>query len=291
VQRLPLAVPSRIMLRRPDWLTVLCMTGLATGCGRVTLPAETDANDGVTPAIDAGPLPPPSGADAGPVQPPSDAAPPPPLDPSLIAWYPLDSAGNGQSLDFSGNGHHAACAPDPTVCPAIVDGQVGKAMDFDEVTHLRVEGGDGFFDTTQGFTVAGWFWLEPPFYSAPLSKMLGTGSGNSWQFEYSDTGVPAFTTSNATDKRVDYDGSTAVQPQAWVHLAGTWDGTTKRFYVNGALRYEIPFVVGWDASDIVIGGDENDGASALMFGGRIDDVRIYNRALADDEIAALAQAL
>jgi Concanavalin A-like lectin/glucanases superfamily len=40
----------------------------------------------------------------------------------------------------------------------------------------------------------------------------------------------------------------------------------------------------------VIGGDENNGEPALMFGGSIDEVRIYDRALDDDEIRTLFQA-
>ncbi len=278
------------MLRRLDWLTLLCMTGLAAGCGEVTL-AGPDAGP-VPPGSDAAP-----GSDAGPGGPrldagaPDAASPPIPNDPSLIAWYPLDTVDDGWSEDVSGNARPAKCVSisGSAACPALVEGQIGMAMDFDEDLHLRVDGSDGFFDTTDGFTVAAWVWLEPPLDSAPLSKMFGTGSGNSWQFEYSDTGEPAFTTTNADSKRVDYD-DTAVQPATWVHLAGTWDGTTKRFYVDGALKFELPFVVDFDGSDFLIGGDENNLAPALMFGGRIDDVRIYDRALDGDEILALVQA-
>jgi hypothetical protein len=278
------------MLRRLDWLTLLCLAGLGGGCGEVTLgPSAPDASPGT--ARDAAPE-----SDAAPGDPLTDAggpdaSPPVPIDPSLIAWYPLDTIDDGWSEDATGNGHHAQCVSvsGNAGCPALVAGQIGMAMDFDEDGHLRVDGSDGFFDTTGGFTVAAWAWLEPPFESAPLSKMLGTGSGNSWQFEYADTGEPAFTTTNVDSKRVDYD-DTPVEPATWVHLAGTWDGTTKRFYVNGALRFEVDFVVDFDGSDFLIGGDENGGVPALMFGGRVDDVRIYDRALDGAEILALSRA-
>jgi hypothetical protein len=264
------------MLRRLDWLTVLCMAGLGAGCGEVTLAG---------PAPDAAPE-----SDAA----PGDAGVPDasvPIDPSLIAWYPLDTIDDGWSEDASGNGHHALCVSvsGNTGCPALVEGQIGMAMDFDEDRHLRVDGSDGFFETTAAFTVAAWVWLEPPFESAPLSKMLGAGSGNSWQFEYADTGEPAFTTTNENEKRIDYDDA-PVEPATWVHLAGTWDGASKRFYVNGGFRFEVAFVVGFDGSDFLIGGDENDGAPDLMFGGRVDDIRIYDRALDGQEILDLFQA-
>lgn len=276
------------MLRRRDWLILLCTTGLAAGCGEVTL--ATPSPDGSPGDMrDAAP-----GRDATPVDPRADAAvpaagnPPPPDDPSLIAWYPLDTSADGFTEDASGNARHAQCVSvsGNAGCPALVPGQIGMAMDFDEDSQLRVDGSDGFFDTTDGFTIAAWVLLTPPLESAPLSKMFGMGSDNSWQFEYSDTGEPAFTTTNADEKRIDYDDA-PVEPGAWVHLAGTWDGANKALYVDGSLRFELPFVVDFDRSDFLSGGDENGGAPALMFGGSMDDVRIYDRALDGDEIRAL----
>lgn len=271
------------MRRRLAWYDVLWMAGLAVGCGRVSL-REPDG--------DGGPVAPP--VDARPSEPVIDAAPPPidaapePLDPTLIAWYPLDDVGDGFTVDATGNGHDARCVPDLDVCPALVEGRRGGAMAFNEGDHLRVSNEDGFFDTYDGFTVAAWVWLEPPFYSAPLSKMLGTGSDNSWQLEYGDDGRPAFTTGNFELRDIDY-ADFAVEPATWVHLAGSWDGFTKRFYVNGSLEYALDeYFIDFDGSDFLIGGDENGGAPALLFGGRVDDVRIYARALADDEVARLA---
>ena len=271
------------MLQTITWSTVLCMAGFVAGCGRVYYEGPPDG--GVAPAIDATPA-----ADAAPVEPTVDAAPAvPPLDPGLIAWYPLDSTGQGMTEDATGNGHHAACMPDPASCPTLVAGVVGKAMQFDIMTHLRVANEDGFLDTPEGFTIAGWFWLEEPFYTAPLSKLLGTDSANTWQIEFADDRRPAFTTSNYEVKGVDH-APEPVEAATWVHLAGTWGGGVKRFYVNGVEKYELPFELSWDGSDIIIGGDENGGKPALMFGGRIDDVRIYDRVLALEEIAALTQA-
>jgi hypothetical protein len=280
------------MLRRLDWFTVLCMTGLAAGCGEVTLGAPPpDAGNGPAP-IDAAPGQP--GDDAAPGEPRVDAGAPDaaiPPDPSLIAWYPLDALDDGFTEDVSGNGRHAECVPSRALCPDIVAGQVGMGMDFGDVTHLRVDNSDGFFDTTAGFTIAAWALLEETLRSAVMSKMLDGEftSDNSWQLEYGDDGRPAFTTANAMDHKVDF----AVEPVVlgnWVHLAGTWDGETKRLYVDGVLEYELPFVVDFDGSDILIGGDENDGAPALVFDGNIDEVRIYDRALDEDEIIELVRA-
>jgi hypothetical protein len=274
------------MLRRLDCLTVLCMTGLAAGCGEVTLEAPApDATPGAM--VDAAPGQP----DAAPVEPRVDAGPPGPPEQSLIAWYPLDTLADGVTEDISGYGHHAVCVPDPTGCPSLTSGQIGMAMDFGDVAHLRVDNSDGFFDTPDGFTIAAWVLLEASLRSAVMSKLLDSQNTakNSWQLEYGDDDRPAFTTGNDTNT----DSAFAEAPVplgSWVHLAGTWDGATKRFYVDGVLVSELPFVVSFDGSDVVIGGDENNGAPDLIFDSSIDEVRVYNRALDENEILELVQA-
>jgi hypothetical protein len=280
------------MLRRLDWLTVLCMTGLAAGCGEVTLEGPASDAGAMPPRNDAAPGQP--GTDAAPVEPGGDGGapdariPPDPDEPSLIAWYPLDTLEGGFTEDISGYGHHAQCA---LACPSLAAGQVGMAMDFGDVAHLRVDNSDGFFDTPDGFTIAAWVMLEEPLGSAVMSKMLDAQdtTKNSWQLEYSDQGVPAFTTANQDTHDVD-SAQDPVPLDVWVHLAGTWDGATKRLYIDGVLEYELPFVVDFDGSDVLIGGDENNGEPALIFDSTIDEVRIYDRALDRDEILGLIQA-
>jgi len=69
----------------------------------------------------------------------------------------------------------------------------------------------------------------------------------------------------------------------WTHLAGTYDGTTMRIYVNSVLvssRAQTgPVAV--VAGPLTIGGDATSGQ---YWNGRIDEVRIYNRALSQDQI-------
>jgi Concanavalin A-like lectin/glucanases superfamily len=72
---------------------------------------------------------------------------------------------------------------------------------------------------------------------------------------------------------------------AWTHLATTYDGSTLRLYVNGAE-------VGTQATSGAIQvstGRLRIGGNAIWsewFAGRIDEVRIYTRALTAAEIQA-----
>lgn len=98
--------------------------------------------------------------------------------------------------------------------------------------------------------------------------------------------------------RVKAGGSTAtvvasspdLHNHEWTHVAGTYDGSTMRVYVNGlevgntsktGVLVQAPTVPLW------IGGNPS-GATSRPWHGTIDDVRIYSTALSESEIHELA---
>jgi len=78
-------------------------------------------------------------------------------------------------------------------------------------------------------------------------------------------------------------GSAALPLNAWSHLAVTFDGAVVRLYVNGVQSGSFPFVGSMAASTgpLRLGGN---GIWGEWFAGLIDEVRVYNRALAAGEI-------
>src|SRR6185436_14889938 len=92
---------------------------------------------------------------------------------------------------------------------------------------------------------------------------------------------------NAITGGADHDlrGTAALALNAWSHLATTYDGSTLRLYVNGTQ------VASQAASGslTVSTGALKIGGNAIWpewFAGRIDEVRVYNRALTAAEIQA-----
>ena len=76
---------------------------------------------------------------------------------------------------------------------------------------------------------------------------------------------------------------------SWTHVAGTYDGGTLRVYVNGQLRVmrKLPANTAIKSGGTVrIGGGNRKGS---FYNGFIDDVRVYARALSDEEISQLAK--
>ena len=78
-------------------------------------------------------------------------------------------------------------------------------------------------------------------------------------------------------------GPSGLPVNAWSHLAVTYDGTTIRLYVNGTLAASQNLVGSMpnSAGGLRLGGNNVWGE---WFAGRIDDVRLYNRALSQTEL-------
>ncbi len=79
------------------------------------------------------------------------------------------------------------------------------------------------------------------------------------------------------------DATSTLPLSVWSHLAATFDGATLRLYVNGVQVASEPVQaqIATSTGALTIGGDALYGQH---FAGRIDEVRIYSRALSANEL-------
>ena len=83
------------------------------------------------------------------------------------------------------------------------------------------------------------------------------------------------------------EGDIILQADTWYYITATYDGMAMKFYIDGTLRGTTALVGGVipDSNEFVwIGGNDLWGE---YFAGKIDEFRIYNIALNQDEIQAL----
>lgn len=76
----------------------------------------------------------------------------------------------------------------------------------------------------------------------------------------------------------------AIPLNTWVHLAGTYDGTTASVYVDGILQGTATLPGGYTTTTTPMAIGAASWAVAGFTKGLIDDVRLYNRALTAEEI-------
>jgi hypothetical protein len=120
-----------------------------------------------------------------------------------------------------------------------------------------------------------------------ISQADGTGYGASWLYTDSSSGK---LTTKLMDPQPSLVSESVITDGTWHHIGLVWDGSYRYLYVDGAevakdaaaLSYTVPC----DGSLYLGVGKTLD--AETFFSGLIDDVRIYNKALTADEIAALA---
>jgi hypothetical protein len=83
-------------------------------------------------------------------------------------------------------------------------------------------------------------------------------------------------------------GKTTVSFGQWHHVAAVYDGQKMSIYVDGKLDASKPRSGPIATNNFSVCIGENIENNNRFFNGLIDDVRVYNYALSENEIAALA---
>ncbi|MFE5074680.1 LamG-like jellyroll fold domain-containing protein [Streptomyces halstedii] len=149
-------------------------------------------------------------------------------------------------------------------------------------------------DTQRPFTVSAWAKLDRvPGQAATVVAQLGTNrpglelyyskTSNRWGFTQYSADVAGATQIRA----VQPDSAPAPRVGDWVHLIGVHDPTadTLTLYVNGAKAASVAQASPWYAGGSVqVGALSIDGGKLIQhFPGQIDDIRIFDRVVADAE--------
>jgi len=157
------------------------------------------------------------------------------------------------------------------------------ARSFDGVNDYVQAGNGPSLNPTGGLTIEALIYVND-------STKLQTLVGKSWSGP-SDSGYTLRLTGSGPQLIV-YDrngnkqnifGGQALPAGRWYHVVGTCDGSTMSLYVNGAKVASGP-INGMKASSLGLTVGKYAPTSAEYFAGRMETVRVYNRALTAQEI-------
>ncbi len=170
------------------------------------------------------------------------------------------------------------------VGPVRVSDAQEAALLFDGVDDIvTVPSPVGWPFSTSGLTVEAW--IRPDDTSDRSLRGIVEGQNFVLTLDYGDNTAAAFSIAiGPTDAAVTPSGS--LDEGRWDHVAGTYDGTTIRIYLNGVLVGSTTQPVG---GPVGISGDVNIGfwVGAYGFPGTIDEVRIWDTVHTQEEIARL----
>jgi hypothetical protein len=232
---------------------------------------------------------------------------------NLMAQYKF----NGNANDATTNGNNGTLKTGPTG-PATAPGDGGQ---------LPVLAADRFGNANQAYEFSNGAYIEVPYKAAlnpqaiTLSAwvyridnnannyIVSLNRWNTYKFQLQDFGKP-FLTVGTTKGISDKDSDSGIVPlTTWTHVASSYVDGTMKFYVNGKLiktytdvtgnmtaaPQNVNLVIGQQLPKDIYNSKPTGGQaadyfqyySAAYYKGRLDDIRIYNRALTDAEVGSI----
>jgi hypothetical protein len=213
------------------------------------------------------------------------------LTDGLVAYYPFD----GNANDMSGKGNNG------TVNGAILttdrNGNADSAYSFDGASNnITVPNNPSQQISTNQLSISAWISLEKDIpYTQWRIVNKQESAWTSWGFELFGNGYAGGKGNNLTFHNS--SGNTWVNcvvseisliPNTIYHVAAISENNSAKIYLDGQLiktcsnMLGIPYTIN---SDMVIGSSSE--FSDFFFKGKMDDLRIYNRALTEAEIKQL----
>ena len=199
-------------------------------------------------------------------------------------------------------------------------GRYGKSLNVtgsaSSFASIDIQPGAALNSLTNQLTVSAWIFPDrcADFFSVVVSRQLGgevhpdqfyLGFGPdielssprcgemSFKWHLSTDGEDCQSNAFLCDINTIPSGQLGTNFNRWIHMAGTYDGSLMKLYLDGQEigQRSLTGDINLDSSrPLTIGVEENGGGHTPEnpFDGRIDEIRIYNRALSSSEIAEIA---
>ena len=217
----------------------------------------------------------------------ANTAPPPPS--GLVAGYGMNEGSGSTTADASGHGITGTLTNGPTWA----DGKFGRAVGFDGANDYIDLGNPSALRITGSMTISAWI-NSAAFPGDDAAIVSKRGGAVGFQLDTTIDRGPrtiGFKMTSASGGAMFRYGATAMQTNTWYHVAGVYNAATRTVdvYLNGQLdnaSLDGTITASQQDSPLNVAIGRRPGNSGFEFNGRIDDVRIYDRALTAAEIQA-----
>jgi len=196
----------------------------------------------------------------------------------LVGWWTFDETTGSTAKDSSGLANNGTVVGTPKWVP----GKIAGALEFTGSTYVDC-GNKPSLNVRNQITMS--FWFKVKAFQNTWESFLAKGDGAYRSARSGGTG-------NATHMGISggnyFDGVTVITDDQWHHWAGIYDGTTATIYIDGkpdASRTYSGQIGDSSSYSLYIG--ENAQATGRLLHGLLDDVRIYDRALSEQQLLDL----
>jgi hypothetical protein len=211
-------------------------------------------------------------------------------EPGPVAYWSFDAVQGNTYPDITGHGYDAVATGTGLT---LVPGVKGKALNCPQSGYdlSAMNSKDSF--ALETVTLEAWYYTNT-LSSVNLATIyelsyIQSGVHNGYNLFINPTGYPNFVIASG-GTWIECQSPVSIVNGKWYHIAGTYDKSFLRLYVNGELKQSlsctggIMYPVGQDAR---IGCQKLIGGTLRQFAnGRIDELRLYSYALSADSIRA-----
>ena len=205
------------------------------------------------------------------------------LTTDLVAYYPF----NGNANDESGNGNHGIV--NGVTLAEDRHGEPAKAYKFDGNDYIKVNH-NSKLNAGNNFSLSVWYTVEGPSNNDYGTIVGKDGRNSGWWLSTARSGN---TTTKIRWQHVSVGSiiknkTFNYSPVTWHHSVIVYNNRNASFYLDNKLIEEKKLTnsSGVSSSDLLI-GQQFSGISGRGWKGKIDDIRIYSRALSEKEVAEL----
>lgn len=209
----------------------------------------------------------------------------------LAGYYPLDDKAG--SLASNAVSKVPALQVHIRGNPQWVAGKFGGAVRLDANTFLEMGDARQFdFERDRPFSYGGWVKLANG-NGTLISKMEDANAFRGWDIFIANDTVMAHVIHRWPENAIKVTAEEKIKRNEWTHVFVTYDGSSKasglRLYINGKpakVRVEADNLRDSIKNTVSVKIGRRTNSHPLV--GEVDEIRIYNRQLSEQEVAALA---
>jgi len=208
---------------------------------------------------------------------------------NLVMWLTFDEGSGNIAYDYSGNKNNGvlldanATNNDGNTPPQWTNGKFGKALSFDGMDDYVGISASSTLNITNQITIESWV-LPLSFGGNPGRGILRKGDDSyAYELVVNSDGYPQLWLYSGTDNGL--TATQAISLNSWNFIVGAYNNSNMKLYINGNLAGEraIGSITIFNNNQILTIGAWDLGY-LRHWNGTIDEVRVYNRALTNEEI-------
>lgn len=170
--------------------------------------------------------------------------------------------------------------------PFMLTGQSNQYLHFDgEDDFVILDEAGQYVNGTTALSITGWFYCDELAYGQGyMGFRSGSGDGEFYLIQLNN-GVMECRLKSTTGLHEYVAPANTAIPQVWQHFAWVYDGSSVLLYVNGVMNGSSSASGTFSSSTVPFGiGKSLLGGFNFVYGGRIDEVSVWDKALDQTEI-------